>query len=387
MKKIIIFFIILCSCSRVKHSLVSNSESQILTFSIIVNGTNYNGLIDELNKTIKVRGLPHGTNLNKLIAYFSFSTNSNVFVNGVSQISGISIMDFSSKVTYTVTSENKFSTSSYTVQVTTSSITYAYIVGKTKITVCTVGETGNLSNCLIAASSGFTNLSTMTIYNNYAYIVDDFANKIFKCLINLDGKLTGCNSEITGTGNPFFGIAANNGYLYISSTDTSTLTICNIDSTGSLTGCSTTGSGFSDLSDLTIYGNYLFATDNGASDVVVCSIGLSGLLSSCFTTPSGIASPESIAVYNSFSYISSFIANNVYFCSVSATGIFSNCKISGSGLNHVLNFYYYNNYIYALESASSNVFKCEISGTGDLTNCSIAGSGFASPQAIYITTQ
>jgi D-alanyl-D-alanine carboxypeptidase len=105
------------SCS--KSNPANNSSAAITSFNFLkatnpiavdatasISGTNINIF------------LPPGTNTNALVASFNLSDSAIVRVNGVAQQSGVTAVDFSTPVNYTVSAQNG-STQSYTVTVTT----------------------------------------------------------------------------------------------------------------------------------------------------------------------------------------------------------------------------------------------------------------------------
>jgi len=89
-----------------------SSEKELLTFGI----TNpyMTGLISGTNVSLKV---PYGTDVKSLTAFFTLSPKAIAYIGTVGQITGVSINNFSSPVTYTVTAEDG-STKTYVVTVT-----------------------------------------------------------------------------------------------------------------------------------------------------------------------------------------------------------------------------------------------------------------------------
>lgn len=88
------------------YSLISSSDSVV-------------GTIDEDHKTVNVV-LPAKTDLTSLKANFRNAVNSTITVNGLEQISGETVNDFSSPIVYEITSETGIS-ENWTVNVSTSS--------------------------------------------------------------------------------------------------------------------------------------------------------------------------------------------------------------------------------------------------------------------------
>lgn len=117
----IMFFIIICSFILILNACSKNSSSQsnpvssskaITKYSL--NGTK--GVINGFNISVV---MPYGTNVTNLIATYT-TTGASVAVNGINQVSGQTVNNFTNSVIYTVTAANA-STANYTVTVTVAS--------------------------------------------------------------------------------------------------------------------------------------------------------------------------------------------------------------------------------------------------------------------------
>ena len=109
---VIVFLSFLSFLSCTKDEPAKSSEAKILTYSI--NGVNFT--IDHNKKQINGT-LPFSTDKTKLIAKFSISTNATIKVGNKTQVSGSTENDFSSEITYTVTSESGNVTNDYKVNI------------------------------------------------------------------------------------------------------------------------------------------------------------------------------------------------------------------------------------------------------------------------------
>ena len=92
------FFLLITACSMDS----SGSAKEITAF--IINDPPASGVIDQDNHTILVK-LPYGSDNTSLIASFT-TTGAEVAVDGVQQVSGSTVNDFSNTLTYTVVAED-----------------------------------------------------------------------------------------------------------------------------------------------------------------------------------------------------------------------------------------------------------------------------------------
>lgn len=90
------------------------TETEITTFSIP--GQISPAVIDNINYTIDCEVLT-GTDVTALVAQFTLSTGASAQVNAMDQVSGTTANDFTSQVTYTITSEEGSSTQDWIVEV------------------------------------------------------------------------------------------------------------------------------------------------------------------------------------------------------------------------------------------------------------------------------
>lgn len=189
--------------------------------------------------------VPYGTNLTKLKAEFAINGDY-VTVNNIRQISGQSINNFESPVTYIVHAANS-STKDYTVTVTiNSSVAYAYIINNTKLIKCSVHENGDFNNCLDSGLKIKGEISGTSIVNGkFMLITDGPNNKILRCSIDLSsGELKNClDSGAYWLNNPNgITVFEKTAYIlnerYITTIGTSYLTKCDISNDGMLSNCS-----------------------------------------------------------------------------------------------------------------------------------------------------
>ncbi|WP_202613982.1 DUF6242 domain-containing protein, partial [Silvanigrella paludirubra] len=99
------------------YTVTIDPGDQIFTFSFNINGTSYDGIIDQSNYTIDVSRLPYGTDLTNLIAAFTLSSGATATVNGTTQVSTTTPNDFTNPVTYTITAQDGITIANYTINV------------------------------------------------------------------------------------------------------------------------------------------------------------------------------------------------------------------------------------------------------------------------------
>lgn len=103
----------LFTCNENLAEPEKSGEKAITAFSII--HPSIAGTIDEAAKTVAIR-VPEGTNIRSLTATFT-TTGVSVAIGSITQVSGLTVNDFSSPLAYTVTAEDG-SAVDYTVTVT-----------------------------------------------------------------------------------------------------------------------------------------------------------------------------------------------------------------------------------------------------------------------------
>lgn len=90
---------------------MASKDCKILSFKIPINGTTYNGVVDEVARTVAI-SVPFGTSIKGLTPIVAVSTGATVSpANGASA-------SFEKPVVYTVTAEDGATKKSYTVYVT-----------------------------------------------------------------------------------------------------------------------------------------------------------------------------------------------------------------------------------------------------------------------------
>ncbi len=99
------------------HQAELNDQTDFLSFSL----TQQTGsaTINTIDHTINIE-IVNGTSLESLIPTFSLSAGATASIGGVSQTSGVSVVDFTSPVTYSVVAQNGINTQNWIVTVTIS---------------------------------------------------------------------------------------------------------------------------------------------------------------------------------------------------------------------------------------------------------------------------
>ncbi len=193
------------------------------------------------------------------------------------------------------------------------------------VSTATVNPDGSLGTVNVV-SSGYTNLSGITLNNNYVYFTDATGTSgqgLNKCSITAaGGALSSCGTAgATNYGFPVF-ISFNNAYAYIANSSngspSNTITKCSVNpSTGSLSSCvDSGGTGFTGPRGIAFNNGLAYIANwnkgNGTT-ISVCTVdSSSGALSGCAinnaTCGSGssacFTAPYGIALYNNQLYVS-----------------------------------------------------------------------------------
>lgn len=184
------------------NSMVTPAEANILSYSI--NGAN--GYID--GATIYVM-TPTGTDKSSLVATFTLSDGATAKVGNVEQVSGTTVNDFTSTVTYTITASDGTTTKNYIIAVVDADITL-------EVNAFTPGQENNYTeegaanyleffNEFVSANDEFNLLiSTPTAKYNANGVKTSESTLDFE-IENDDGTYSG-EFGISGEGNPFINI-------------------------------------------------------------------------------------------------------------------------------------------------------------------------------------
>ena len=181
-----------------KVKIVKNTKAEILTYSI--NGVSFT--IDHNKKEI-TGTLPFATDKTKLIAKFTISDNATIKIGNKVQVSGTTANDFSSPITYTITSEDLKNKVNYTVNIKFEKNNQANILAFTinsitfKIDKATKKITGTLpygtDKTKLVAKFTLSNNATVKV-NNKAQTsgatTNDFRNPVTYTVISENGKIT-----------------------------------------------------------------------------------------------------------------------------------------------------------------------------------------------------
>ncbi len=138
-----------------------SSEKDMLTFGITNPYTT--GVISGTNIALTV---PYGTDVKSLTAYFTLSPKAIAYINGIGQITGASIINFSAPVAYTVTAEDG-TTKTYIVTVTIDKNP----LGIDEVTASTVSVYPNPTNgtFFVNATSGSLTISVTDLQGREVY--------------------------------------------------------------------------------------------------------------------------------------------------------------------------------------------------------------------------
>jgi len=178
--------------------------------------------------------------------------------------------------------------------------------------------------------------------------------------------LSGCAS--TGGLNHATGIAFYGSYAYVSQFGSS-VSVCAVAGDGTLSSCTSTGSGFTDVTKLSVQGTQLYgANANNPGKVTYCAINTSdGTLSNCAVTAANTDSNgvSGVAVGPTYAYVgSSSLAPSV--CTVNVDGSLTNCTTTSAG--HSSDLALSDGFVY-LAGGNGTVQSCPVNSDGTLGAC------------------
>ncbi|MDD3921506.1 MAG: hypothetical protein PHO41_10080, partial [Eubacteriales bacterium] len=93
---------------------VGSSAAAITSYTLLIDGIRYTGIINESNKTVIVT-LPAGVTNTTGVATYTLSTGATAQVGTVTQVNGSTSNSFASPQTYTITAQDGTTTANYTV--------------------------------------------------------------------------------------------------------------------------------------------------------------------------------------------------------------------------------------------------------------------------------
>ena len=103
------------SCAQESPAEVLSSEKSILSYSVKIEDESFEGKIDSEKKEIVIKDIPYDSDISELKPIFTISKEAKISIGGKVQESGVSVVDFSEPVIYTVTAQDK-STAEWTVK-------------------------------------------------------------------------------------------------------------------------------------------------------------------------------------------------------------------------------------------------------------------------------
>lgn len=103
------------SCAQESPAEVLSSEKSILSYSVKIEDVSFEGKIDSEKKEIVIKDIPYDSDISELKPIFTISKEAKISIGGKVQESGVSVVDFSEPVIYTVTAQDK-STVEWTVK-------------------------------------------------------------------------------------------------------------------------------------------------------------------------------------------------------------------------------------------------------------------------------
>jgi hypothetical protein len=235
--------------------------------------------------------------------------------------------------------------------------------------MCTVGGTGALTGCTIAAF-GMNGAYGVTVYNFHLYIGRAFKSSgVSVCAITPNsGDLTDCRSTGSGFSNPTATAFSADGFAYVVNYG-GYVTRCAVAGNGTLTGCANAGSGFSGPTGIAISSaGFVYVANNSNSTISVCSTDAgTGALTGCTLTGSGFSRPQLISISGSRLYSSNTGGASV--CDIEASGALTNCRVaSSSGSYDALVFGAYG------YTGGGDVRVCPVKSDGTFDTCVTAAT-------------
>lgn len=217
-------------------------------------------------------------------------------------------------------------------------------------------------------NSGTTNTGTVSIPYaaavQYVYVAQ-YGSGVSVCAGG--ATLSGCTSTAGSAGNDATGIAFYGSYAYIAQFGSS-VDMCAVAGDGTLSSCTSTGSNFTDVTQLTVQGAYLYgANANNPGRVTYCAINpADGSLSNCAVTAANTSTngTDAIAVGPNYAYVGG--GSSPYVCTVGGDGSLTNCAATSGSAPR--NMALSNGYVY-MAGATGTVESCAINGDGTLSNC------------------
>ena len=103
------------SCAQESPAEVLSSEKSILSYSVKIEDVSFEGIIDSEKKEIIIQDVPYDYDVTDLKPIFTISKDAKISIDDQVQKTGISSVDFSEPVIYTVTAQDK-STAEWTVK-------------------------------------------------------------------------------------------------------------------------------------------------------------------------------------------------------------------------------------------------------------------------------
>lgn len=103
------------SCAQESPAEVLSSEKSILSYSVKIEDESFEGKIDSEKKEIVIKDIPYDSDISELKPIFTISKEAKISIDGKIQESGVSKVDFSEPVIYTITAQDK-STAEWTVK-------------------------------------------------------------------------------------------------------------------------------------------------------------------------------------------------------------------------------------------------------------------------------
>lgn len=86
--------------------VVLSSEKEIISYSVTIAEQSYEGKIDSENREITIKDVPYDCKIENLKPSFNISDKAKISINNQNQKSGVSSVDFSNPVIYSVTAED-----------------------------------------------------------------------------------------------------------------------------------------------------------------------------------------------------------------------------------------------------------------------------------------
>ena len=228
--------------------------------------------------------------------------------------------------------------------------------------------------CDDASATGIQDLVAIAIAGSTAYLASDTGpSAIFRCSIGPTGEVSECADTENSTPEAARALTVHGSTLYIAGSTSPRVRMCDIQADGSLGTCSDAGfpaASATDVQDIRIVGSTAYLLHNTAGRMSKCAVRENGTLFSCADANiSGLDNALGFAVAGRYMYIAEFEA--VTRCIVEPDGALTSCADAGvENVNAPSQVAVLGSSVYISDLNSNfGVVRCTAESDGLLTGC------------------